>query len=256
MKLDRPFYIDIDYHPYLFYVVLGASLEDKFEVLKDRHHVDGFPEGLEFFYIDRENDSEYMDNMMGGTIGSILMEENPELYLKVKGEHSWAIIRGEVKDDTDLTYMRNVIGYIQALVERGGKAVFDFSTVTLYSPIDWRKRFFQPEFSPCDHIRISSSIDRRAKKPSMWIHTRGMSKYGRPDISFENVPEGKENMVINIIRQMIYFSAQGAFYTKPAKFHFNAKHAGVVTPVFQNDFENEVFNNAFYKIDWNACEFN
>lgn len=254
MNLDRPFYIDINYHPYLFYVIFG-TVAQKLEVSKERHKVDEFPEGLEFFFIDRENDSEYMDNMLGGAVGNILMEENPELYLKVKDEKTWAIIRGEIKNDTDLSYMRNTIGFIQALLEKGAKGVLDFSTVMLYSPYDWRRRMFEKEFNPCDHVLILSSKDRRAKKEVMWLHTRGMSKFGRPDISFGNVPVGKEHVVGTVISQMIYFTAQGAFYTKPAKFHFNKKHACVVTPIFQNDFENSVFNNAFYKIDWDECEF-
>ena len=254
MKLDRPFYIDIDYHPYLFYVIFGAK-QEKLEVSKDRHRVDGFPEGLEFFYIDRKNDAEYMDNMLSGTIEAILINENPDLYKKIKAEDSWAIIRGEIKNDFDLTYMRNTIGFVQALLEKGAKGVLDFSIMTIYAPYEWRRRQFSNDFNPCDHVLTITSKDRRAKKDVMWLHTMGMSKFGRPDISFGNVPIGKEHVAAAIINQMIYFGAQGAFYTRSAKFHFNKKHSCVVTPVFQNDFENHVFNNAFYKIDWDECVF-
>lgn len=253
MTLDRPFYDDINYHPYLFYIIFGA-VQQRLEVSKERHHVDSFPEGLEFFFIDRENDSKYMDNILGGTVGSILMDEDPELYQRAKEESSWAIIRGEVKEDSDLSYMRNVVGFVQALLEKGAKGVIDLITVKIHSPHDWR-RIFQEEFNPCEHVLVLSSEDRRAKKAVMWVHTRGMSKFGRPDVSFGNVPVGKEHAAAAVINQMIYFGAQGAFYTKPAKFHFNKKHACVVTPVFQNDFDNNVFNNAFYKIDWDECQF-
>ena len=44
--MNREHYKDINYKPFLFYVVFGVPGE-KLEVSQSRHHVDAFPEGLE-----------------------------------------------------------------------------------------------------------------------------------------------------------------------------------------------------------------
>ena len=50
----------------------------------------------------REQHSEYMDNLIGGTLGKLLKEEQPELYEKIQKENIWAILNGEIKQDDNL----------------------------------------------------------------------------------------------------------------------------------------------------------
>ena len=54
---------------------------------------------------------------------------------------------------------------------------------------------------------------------NIWLHTRGLRKFGRPDISIENVPESEENKVVRIANQMIYYSSLGVLFNKKVKLH-------------------------------------
>ena len=96
MNYERPYYEDINYHPLMFYVIFGAK-EEELEISRERHNLDEVPEGLNMNMLTREQHSEYMDNLIGGTLGKLLKEEQPELYERIQKENIWAIVNGEIK---------------------------------------------------------------------------------------------------------------------------------------------------------------
>ncbi|MCH5270834.1 MAG: hypothetical protein J1E83_08800 [Lachnospiraceae bacterium] len=90
----------------LFYVIFGVNGEE-LSVSRERHHVDAFPEGLDLLSYRKPEYEEYMTELIGGTIGEMLNADNHTLYEAIKNTDQWVIIRGEVKPDADLNYMRN-----------------------------------------------------------------------------------------------------------------------------------------------------
>lgn len=249
MSFERPYYEDLNYHPLLFYVIFGVDGEE-LSVSRERHHVDAFPEGLDLLSYRKPEYEEYMTELIGGTIGEILNEDNHILYEAIKDTEQWVIIRGEVKQDADLNYMRNAIGFVQALVETGAVGVLDLQTFTLYTPEEWKNSIFSKEFDPYAHVTILVSA---MEDNTIWLHTRGMRKFGRPDISMEGVVEDKINHTVQVINQMIYYGALGVFFSRPTKLHTHIGPAYVVNPHFVEDFDNPDFNNSFYQISWKDC---
>ncbi len=68
--------------------------EEELEISRERHNIDEIPEGLNINMLIREQHGEYMDNLIGGTLGKILKEEQPELYEKIQkrkylGSYKW-----------------------------------------------------------------------------------------------------------------------------------------------------------------------
>lgn len=249
MGYERPYYTDLNYHPLLFYVIFGVK-DEELVVSRKKHHVDEFPEGLDCFYYQKPQNSEYMESIIGGNLGGVLKNSNPVLYEEIKHTDKWAVIRGEARQDNSMDYMRNVIGYIQAFMENGALGVLDLQTFTLYAPNEWENKIFSREFGPYDHVVILTSEEN----DGMWLHTRGMRKFGRPDISMENVGKNNVDEAAMVINQMIYYGALGVFFSQPTKLHTYSGNAYVVTPEFVNDFDNSDFNNAYYRIDWQECE--
>lgn len=249
MGYERPYYTDLNYHPLLFYVIFGVK-DEKLVVSRKKHNVDGFPEGLSCSYCRKSENGEYMESVIGGDLGGVMKKSNHTLYEKIKCADKWAIISGEAVQDNDLNYMRNVIGYIQAFMENGAFGVLDLQTFTLYTPDEWKNKIFLREFSPYDHVVILTSEEN----DGMWLHTRGMRKFGRPDISVENVGKNDVEEVAQVINQMIYYGALGIFFAQPTKLHTYSGNAYIVRPEFVNDFDNVDFNNAYYRIDWQECE--
>lgn len=249
MGYERPYYTDLNYHPLLFYVIFGVK-DEKLIVSRKKHHVDGFPKGLSCSYCRKSENGEYMESVIGGALGGVMKKSNNILYEEIKCTDKWAIISGEAEQDSDMNYMRNVIGHIQAFMEKGAVGVLDLQTFTLYTPDEWKNKIFLREFSPYAHVVILTSEENGC----VWLHTRGMRKFGRPDISMERVGKNAVDEAAQVINQMIYYGALGIFFSQPTKLHTYSGNAYIVTPEFVNDFDNSDFNNAYYRIDWQECE--
>ena len=194
-----------------------------------------------------------MDNLIGGTLGKLLKEEQPELYEKIQKENIWAILNGEIKQDDNLKYLRNTIGVVQAFLDTGAIAVLDIQTFSLYSASEFTEKIFSKNLDIYSHVKILIS---KMEDGNIWLHTRGLRKFGRPDISIENVPESEENKVVRIANQMIYYSSLGVLFNKKVKLHLykDKEEAVIINPKFVGDYENADFNNAYCKLLWKECE--
>ena len=243
MSNERKYYEDIGYKPFLVYVVFGVSGDD-LEVSKTKHNVDGMPEGLEFLSLARPEHSEYIDGIIGGEIGKVLSKADKALYETCAATGKIVVIKGTIEEDSTLDYMRNLIGIVEAFMDKGAKGVLDLQTFTLYSPKEWKDRFFGKEVNAQNHVVIMFSKE----DDGYWIHTRGMAEFGRPDYGISKVPEDKLEDYKQVIDQMVFYGGQGILFKGNAKLHtFNGKTFRVATE-FVDDFENDDYNNAYYKV--------
>ncbi|QUH20586.1 hypothetical protein [Alkaliphilus sp. B6464] len=110
-----------------------------------------------------------MDALIGGTLGKVLNDNYHNLYEAIQKTDKCAVIRGEVQKDSDLHYIRNAIGFVQALVEKGVIVVLDLQTFTLYTPSEWTSKIFDPKFDPYTHVVILTS---EMEDGSIWLHTQ------------------------------------------------------------------------------------
>ena len=250
MSYERPYYEDLNYRPLLFYVIFGVKNEE-LNVSKERHHVDTFPESLDLIFYNRSEHSEYMSSLIGGSLGEILKEDNPVLYEEIKNADTCAVIQGEVQNDVDLNYMRNAVGFVQALLETGAVGILDLQTFSLLTPQEWTENIFLKEFDPYDHVVILAS---EMGDGSFWFHTRGMRKFGRPDISMEGVDKDAVDNAVQVVNQMIYYGALGAFFSRPTKFNIHTGLAYIIKPNYIDDMDDPDFNNSYYRVSWHECE--
>ncbi|MGN1120292.1 MAG: hypothetical protein ACI4Q4_08025, partial [Oscillospiraceae bacterium] len=215
----------------------------------ERHGVSGFPEGLEFRMLHRGEHGDYMDSLMCGAYGEMLEQENAALYEKIRRAERWVLVSGEIQQDDTLEYFKSCIGIVQAICENGAEGVLDLQTITLYSPQDWHDKVFAADFEPVKATIIMASRTDNG----LWLHTRGMRKFGRPDIGIEGIPENDLQTAAEIAEQMIRYSAMGAVFTQGAVFCISGGRSYSVNPEFVPDFDNDDFNNAYYRIKWAEC---
>ena len=158
--MERKYYEDIGYKPFLFYVVFGVSANE-LEISREKHKVDEIPEGLDVIALSRPEHSDYLDGLLGGDIGKVLKNANSDLYETCIKTEKVVILKGEIQKDSTFDYMRNVIGIIQAFIDKGAAGVLDLMTFTLYSTSEWNKRFFaQDEVNAQNHVLIMFSKER------------------------------------------------------------------------------------------------
>ena len=242
-QLQREYYQDIGYRPFLFYMIFGAS-GDELEVSRKKHKVDEFPKGLDIRTLTRKEHGSYIDGFLSGDMGKLLKEADEKLYESCRAAPKCAVLQGRVEDDSSLKYMKNVIGFIQAFIDQGAAGILDPQTISLYSPEKWTEKFFGREINAQNHVVIISSEE----SGNFWLHTRGMAEFGRPDIGIYDVPEDKVHDCEQIINQMIYYGGKGLFFERKAKLHTSDGKAFVIQPEFVNDFENFDYNNAYYRV--------
>ena len=90
---------------------------------------------------------------------------------------------------------------------------------------------------------------------TLWLHTRGMRKFGRPDVGMTGVPQEELARAKAVVDQMIFYGAQGAMFLRPAKLHTAAGEACTVHPELAGDSEDPDYNNDHYSLRWEVCEF-
>jgi len=250
-NLERPYYQDTGRRPFLFYAAIGGAA-DELHVSRSLHRVEELPEGLEVACLQRPEYSSYMDNLLGGSLEMILDRQNHELLKKAKAERSWLVIHGEVAQDTTLDYLRNAIGFVQASVETGAVAVLDLQSLELFSVKEWVEKIFSWKFHPCCHINAMISPNEDG---TYCLHTRGMRKFGRPDIGLENVPLGELERAKAIANQIIFFSVQGAVFSRSARLHLGETEICDIHPKLTGDMEDPNYNNEHYQLFWSDLIF-
>src|ERR1035437_9252265 len=76
-----------------------------------------------------------------------------------------------------------------------------------WNSADWFEKIFNPKSPvPWNHVKILFSEEENGE---MWFHTKGLRKYGRPDLSIHNVTKANEPPVIDLLNRFIEFEAFG-----------------------------------------------
>ena len=169
--------------PYLFYVLFGTDNMDNLVVSKSKHNIDGMPDELEiinYSKLKNERQREYIENLYDEYLGRSLKEKNIDLYEKVVKCNNIVVVKGEFNDTDSLNYLKNSVGIIQAIIETNVVAILDLQIFEWYEPKEWTKKYFEPK-APIsfDYVKILWLEDGEG----IWLHTRGMRKFGRPDLS-------------------------------------------------------------------------
>lgn len=195
------------YPPRLFFKVHG-DFSGELLVDREKHRCEGLPSGLELDLhaagVDPALHRFGFDEYFGQRLDAL-----PDgLAEVVRSAPGCAILRGEPADYGSLDYLRDAVGLVQAMLDGGGLAVFDPYVLEWWSSAQWRERFVDPEEAmPNRHVSLLVSKDEL--DGHRWYHTRGMIKFGRPDISVRRVPEALHEPVIDLCQRLVNLMAQG-----------------------------------------------
>ncbi|OMP32343.1 hypothetical protein [Mangrovimonas sp. DI 80] len=233
--------------PYMFYVVYG-DFDVDFKLSGAEYHTKGLPQGIDLMQYGPNAHPEVPKSYLEGYFWETLKEDNPNLAQQIEAAEQCYIFVGNVPDTNTLNYYRDVIGLVTYLLDHGGVAVYDLQTVTFWDKKDWKDNIFTPNTpQPKEHVMILcyDEDDDNTK----WFHTRGMRKYGRPDISIQEVPEDKEEAIIDLLGKLIEFQAQGGIVDEDYKIDMETLPKTMWCEP-QGDFEDPMFNNTHVEIYW------
>jgi hypothetical protein len=242
----RPHYQAGGSNALVFYVMYGR-FQPGAEVSAKTYRTAGFPPGLDLRYLTRDKQPEFpfVNDLFAKTAG----ETNSALFAQVKSAPECLIFEGTVPDPHDLNYLRDLAGLIMFSLDHGAIAVLDVQQLKLYDPAAWRAEIFQPQPPVLTHqavILVSDEPDG-----TRWLHTRGMRKFGRPDLSLHHVSQTNQTAVTELFNRFILLEAQGGLISEGREVQMAdlppglaCHHAGTL--------DDPDFNNVHVELRWPA----
>jgi len=202
----RPHFAPGGGDPLLFYVVFG-DFDLKTTLSRTRYRSEGVQGWLELTSHERATQPEVFARYQSGPIWEMHTRDVPLLAADAEKAPQCVVLRGEPKDPPTLDYFRNIIGIITWLLDAGGAAIHDPQMLWLWSADEWRDEAFAPNApNPDRHTAIL--VDPEAAGTS-WYHTRGMRKFGRPDLSVRGVDARYADAVTELIERFVEHQALG-----------------------------------------------
>jgi len=243
----RPYWKPSDEQAVLLFFVFGAFPEDMV-IPAARYGSPGLPEGVELQRFQNAVLSRWEGYPLSGALGELLREDNAEAFKEAKAAPHVVAIRGRFPDRDRLDYLRDTLGVVAALTDIGGKAVVDPQILTLFDAAAWREHYLVPGGAPPRHHVLILCSPEETKGRS-WIRTRGMRKFGRPDISLTNVPDREIDRAGALSERFVELGALGAHFDPAQPIEVDGV-AGGLSVELSGDEEDPRFNNTHAAMRW------
>jgi tryptophan synthase alpha chain len=190
----------------VWYQIYG-HFPDSVDISRGKYRCAGVPDGIALEHYFRADHGPAVTAFLKQPFfAAALQRELPGLAAGVDSAPELTVIRGEVPDPANLDYLRDVVGLVTWFLDNGGLAVLDPQTLQWYGRDKWRGELFEPNASNARrHVVILVSED----KDGLWLHTRGMRKFARPDLSIRSVSPAQRDAAIAVLNQFIELEASG-----------------------------------------------
>jgi len=243
----RPHWHPSDEQGVLLFFVFGSFAEDV-AIPAMKYGSPGLPEGVELQRMQNIVLARWEGYPLAGALGELLKEDSPEAFKAAKDAPHVMVIRGRFPDRDSLDYLRDTLGVVAALTDVGGKVVVDPQILTLFSAEDWREHYLVQGGAPTrNHVLILCSPEET--KGRSWIRTRGMRKFGRPDVSITNVPDREIDRAGALAERFVDLGALGAHFENGQEIEVDGV-AGGLTVALSGDETDPRFNNSHAAMRW------
>lgn len=251
MKTDLPdwprqYFNEASGKPFIFYVAFGELL-GPLTISASKYRFGGIPNGLEVLEYGPDSSPDVVASFREGYLWDCLESQDPALAAAIEQKKHCIVLRGELEDASTLNEFRDVIGLLTCLLDSGCVAVYDPQMFKWWEPDEWRARVFdRGEPSPEAHVTILCSEDGDLTE---WIHTRGMLKFGRPDLSIRKVSGEYRKGIIELIDRFIEFQALGGVIADGQEVRLRSLPEGMKC-FNRGSFDDPDFNNVHIEIVW------
>ena len=244
---ERQYYVAGGGDPMLFYVVYG-EIDSSAPLSRGSYRSNGVPDGIDVMSYGPNMHPEVPGSFRDGYLWDEFAATDPELAATVGRCEHCMILRGTPTESTTLDYLRDTVGLITFLIDHGGCAVYDPFMFRWWPPAEWKQQIFEPAAAVPRHhtvILFSEETDPSLK----WFHTRGMRKFGRPDISVHNVSSELEDGVIDLCNRLIEHQAFGHVVRDGQQVKMASLPSGGVIR-HRGDLDDPDFNNVHLDVSW------
>jgi hypothetical protein len=244
----RPQWQDSGEQAFLLWFVFG-DFEPGFTIDAPRYRTRGTPAGIDVVRYANRALERWDGYPLAGTLGRLLWEEDARLFERAKQAGECVMLRGALADPADLDALRDLLGTITALTDLGGVAVVDPQILSMFDAADWRRRFFATDaFVARDHVLILCSEDDDATD-RLHVHTRGLRKFARPDVSVRNVPAAAAALAGELAERFVEFQCAGGLVADGHVVELDGAPDGLVARL-AGTLDDPAFNNRHIALRW------
>jgi hypothetical protein len=243
----RPYWQSGDEEAVLQFYVFG-KFEAELLIPSPRYGSPGLPEGVDIQRFQNAVLRRWEGYPLNGSLGQLIKEDTPEAYESARIAPEVLVVRGVMKDADTLDYLRDTLGVLAGMLDVGGTAILDPQILTLFDADHWRRHYLvKGGAPPRSHVLILRS-DEGAPDRS-WVHTRGMRKFARPDISLHNVPESALDRAGVLCERLVELSSLGVTFAAGHELEVD----GVADPLVAlpgGSLDDPDFNNTHVAFHW------
>ncbi|NJM66103.1 MAG: hypothetical protein HC851_10765 [Acaryochloris sp. RU_4_1] len=242
---ERKHFVDGGGEPFLFYVVYG-EVDSSIALSSEQYRSEGIPSGIDVMSYSADSDLDVITSFREGYVWDKFVAKNPKYAQQIKDCETCIVIKGTPHESRTLNYLRDTIGLITFMLDHEGCAVFDPQILRWWHPSEWKEGIFNPAApAPTQHVVILKSEESLSNR--YWLHTRGMRKFGRPDISVHNVSLQMEQVVIDLCNALILREAYGSVIPEGERLSFSAFSPEVLV-TYHGGLDNLEFNNFYIEL--------
>ncbi|MGC1549765.1 MAG: hypothetical protein WA777_14675 [Rhodanobacter sp.] len=209
---------------------------------------DGLPAGIEVTSHHHAALRQWEGYPLKGSMGRMFKDDAPEAYKLAVDAPEVLVVRGTIKDSAETGYLRDTFGVLAGLLDIGGVAILDPQILTLLDAPMWRRQYLVREGAPIrNHLLILRDAEQDAGRN--WIHTRGMRKFGRPDVSITHVPDRDVDRAGMLCERLIELQALGAHFRDGQQLDAEGVLGGL-TAKLGGGYDDPEFNNTSVTFRW------
>jgi hypothetical protein len=238
---ERPHFQPAEARAFVMFVVYGRFPEE-IAISQSKYRCARVPPGFDLRKLERAKHGPLP--FTNGDIGKVF--KNAELFARIGEAAECSVLRGEIPNPSDLNYLRDVVGLTTYLLDNGGFAVADPQQFELYDAERWHRDIFDSgKPNVMRHVKILFSEGPEGR----WYHTRGLRKFGRPDLSVRNVPADYSKAAIDLCNRFIEMQALGGVIAEGQAIRMQSLPPGLVCH-HAGSLDDPDFNNVHVEIQW------
>lgn len=246
---EREHYLEGGGDPFLFYVVFG-EVDTTVALSRSKYRCDGVPDGVDVMSYGPNQHPEVLDSFREGYLWDEFVRDESELSRTVAVCNHCTILRGTPTDASNLNYLRDSVGLITYFADNGGCVIYDPQMFRWWNPWEWKQHIFEPA-RPVPRKHTVILVSEEDNKTLKWFHTRGMRKFGRPDISVHDVSEDMAKGVIDLCNRLINYQAAGHVIPDGQEVRMASLPRGAVIR-HAGDLDDPDFNNVHLEVEWRS----
>lgn len=214
------------------WVVLGSFQPLRLD--SAQYRTQGLPDGMQMLKV-LKGQRGFPDHVFQATWAEMANQDHPGLLAQAREAPEAWLLEGTVQDGTSLDYLRDLIGLVACLFDRGARAVVDVLAFKWWDRESFLHQLWMPRRPmPFQHVTILAS-----PRPDglLWVHTRGMRLFGRPDVSVPRVEPADVERVTEALNDLIVLFTEGGWLPDGSALAGTARlRGGLEDPGFHNTY--------------------